>query len=842
MHFFVTSDEDHTGTCWAYTYGYDQLDQCSLFGCVWESKIDDNETAPTVWDGEDIITSNTQDWKLVSGDDEVWVMNKDKPATSEQYPFNGMGRVRLQKNLVEVEEGGVTVTKNILYQDDFYKDGPNNTRVPNTNTVFEVPYDFELDDDIEIPANSVLEFDGGSFSNGKLISDGDFQIISDRKCLSNITFGGKCVSNFVPKLIWFIKEYPTGTTDNTIDNTSEVIQCMTCGTHNVEFPTDKFIRITQTIELDYQVNILTDKKTDISKDPYAGSNLAMQEEFVQPCIFSNNVVTIFHYKSNVVSEDNDYAFPLVIGNVNIFVNVPYNELTQTSTKVPIIKINTSVGRSQKGMDINCNIRSKIYNVTVPIADRVNPNVTTKPGYNYTGIDIYAENQGLTDVNIRGNICGVFCGARITKNEEVSTTWITNVASYAFYESCYGMIASASISIYGKHSAAMRIPTALRDYEGFFVGSRVSVFQSISDINNAKDTTVTWYCASTEGQTTSNYATRVKNSIAKNIEGDAATFASFDNAFGDYIKIRDTFAGGRDIRHFSNLLLDGIGNKHFIKNLSYKIRLENESELVESLNTDRIINSDNIFNDKVEWFKAGSFPFQTKTAYAISRWNEIEVSFDLYSHDTFGINEYFYLLIGYFSASENVNCDVEVSTSSNATNYSHAFSISPTSTRRNNGHLKIPLYNKQLDKYIKIVITFNSRAVQLPYICIPSPYYIENPAFYPTASLPKLSEYRKGIRVLNTTIGKNVTWNGTKWIEEDGAVAGVARSGFFADKPDAVDIYVGFKYFCTDRKVDMDSSSPTYMQIITPVSPDTGGMEIIHKGNGVWVDALGRVVS
>ena len=78
VHFFVTSDEDHTGTCWAYTYGYDQLDQCSLFGCVWESKIDDNETAPTVWDGEDIITSNTQDWKLVSGDDEVWVMNKVK--------------------------------------------------------------------------------------------------------------------------------------------------------------------------------------------------------------------------------------------------------------------------------------------------------------------------------------------------------------------------------------------------------------------------------------------------------------------------------------------------------------------------------------------------------------------------------------------------------------------------------------------------------------------------------------------------------------------------------------------------------------------------------------------
>ena len=41
---------------------------------------------------------------------------------------------------------------------------------------------------------------------------------------------------------------------------------------------------------------------------------------------------------------------------------------------------------------------------------------------------------------------------------------------------------------------------------------------------------------------------------------------------------------------------------------------------------------------------------------------------------------------------------------------------------------------------------------------------------------------------------------------------------------------------------MDSSSPTYTQIITPVSPDTGGMEIIYKGDNVWVDTLGRTVS
>lgn len=128
----------------------------TLFGCMWESLHDNNNTAPAVWDGGDTITPNLVDWKKVSGDYNAWLMNRDKPAQSADYPFNGMGRVKLLKHVVDGH--------NLLYQDDFYKDGPNNTRVPNINTVFEVPYEFELAEDITIPANCILEFDGGSIS------------------------------------------------------------------------------------------------------------------------------------------------------------------------------------------------------------------------------------------------------------------------------------------------------------------------------------------------------------------------------------------------------------------------------------------------------------------------------------------------------------------------------------------------------------------------------------------------------------------------------------------------------------------------------------------------------
>jgi len=153
--------------------GYDQLDQVSLFGAVWESKIDDNVSAPATWDGGDIITPNTQDWKQVSGDYNAWLMWHDKPSTTGStgdYPYNGMGRIVLKKNMVNTAaEGEPEVLVNTLTQDMFYK-GEVGSRVPNANTIFVIQYDFVLGENITIPANCVLEFDGGSISGDKTIT------------------------------------------------------------------------------------------------------------------------------------------------------------------------------------------------------------------------------------------------------------------------------------------------------------------------------------------------------------------------------------------------------------------------------------------------------------------------------------------------------------------------------------------------------------------------------------------------------------------------------------------------------------------------------------------------
>lgn len=110
-------------------------------------------------------------------------------------------KVYLKRNIVEIEGE----EKNILTQDAFYKDNDvaasrsidnqedANERVPNTDKIFVVKYDFDLNEDtITIPDNSILEFDGGSINNGKLT--GNVKIIN---CPDNLYETVECNNLFV---------------------------------------------------------------------------------------------------------------------------------------------------------------------------------------------------------------------------------------------------------------------------------------------------------------------------------------------------------------------------------------------------------------------------------------------------------------------------------------------------------------------------------------------------------------------------------------------------------------------------------------------------------------------
>jgi hypothetical protein len=72
--------------------------------------------------------------------------------------FSGLGRVNLQKNIVEVSG----TDKNVLTQ----------AMVNTANTIYHIQYDYDLNGQtITLPANVTLQFDGGSFANGTIVGN-----------------------------------------------------------------------------------------------------------------------------------------------------------------------------------------------------------------------------------------------------------------------------------------------------------------------------------------------------------------------------------------------------------------------------------------------------------------------------------------------------------------------------------------------------------------------------------------------------------------------------------------------------------------------------------------------
>ncbi len=85
----------------------------------------------------------------------------------------------------------------------------------------------------------------------------------------------------------------------------------------------------------------------------------------------------------------------------------------------------------------------------------------------------------------------------------------------------------------------------------------------------------------------------------------------------------------------------------------------------------------------------------------------------------------------------------------------------------------------------------------------------------------------GYQYFDTDLNKPIWWKGTQWVDSEGndADSTPITSGTFANKPTGVN--VGYAYFCTDKQTTEGT---------------TNGIMIYYKGDNVWVDALGRIVS
>lgn len=152
-----------------------------------------NNQQSTIINNNNIVynQADNEDLEEVIQDGKTVLHFKDKLYQPEEY--SGYGRVWLRKNVKKSSlcDCCDDTEKNILTQDMFFKQ---DNISPNTNTIYIVQYDYDLDGNtITIPSDSVLIFDGGSFSNGQVILDNTLVVpptLDLNDVFKNITIGG----------------------------------------------------------------------------------------------------------------------------------------------------------------------------------------------------------------------------------------------------------------------------------------------------------------------------------------------------------------------------------------------------------------------------------------------------------------------------------------------------------------------------------------------------------------------------------------------------------------------------------------------------------------------------
>lgn len=97
---------------------------------------------------------------LPNEDNNSFIKLKDKEYDSTN--FSGMGTKIIRKNIIEITQDDGTIKRiNYLSQDAFNSE----------NTIYIIKYDFTLNENITIPKNCILEFDGGSVSRGTIVGN-----------------------------------------------------------------------------------------------------------------------------------------------------------------------------------------------------------------------------------------------------------------------------------------------------------------------------------------------------------------------------------------------------------------------------------------------------------------------------------------------------------------------------------------------------------------------------------------------------------------------------------------------------------------------------------------------
>ena len=752
-----------------------QWDQLNL----WEDILDiEAHTINSILPDEEDLTKTLPDDKGNS-----YLSLKDREYNPDD--FSGLGRVILRKNIVEVEDPIYgKAKKNILYQDMINKE----------NTIYIIQYDFTLVNDIIVPSNCVLKFDGGSISGEYTLTGSNTSIQAGLVKIFDIdvTLAG----------LWNVAEaYPEwfgAKGDSVTDDTNFIQKSVDC--FNCVVLTKGLYLVSEVgrydLESPYYQNIaygILIKHNDRTIKSNNDSIIKLKNTTDSYYHVIRNKAKNFHLEGiHVIGDKTTQESPTEYGHCIVFVD-----------------------RNASGSVINCEVEQAVgdcitcYRIDNIVIKDCKLHDSRRQGVSIVVGTATIENNEIYNISgtnpqfaidFEGNAAdvelGYHCNGIIKNNKCYNNAGGTIMLSRCTNNVTISDMVCERIEIDFHILDKVMIQNVTCNY--LFAESREDVEEEKLFIDNSKIGTL--YVGSNGNLSVVNSTI---NRFAGTVPyGSNKTVNLFNcvvtNAIEDYSRQYE------ESDMFSTFIV-----KNFIcRNTTFAIRATRAIAFTSA--------------DNVSFTNCNFIVLTEETIPVVSGFSLINLSTTVknaqFESCHFSTKNMLFQIgaIG-VSCTELVsfcNCIFE---GGDANSY-YVF----INSDYNGGVIKW-LYNYTKDKSRDIINQSSKKIFKKYNVTIRTDTDVAESR---GNAFPNNPDLYLGFPFYNTGIKIQTWYDGSSFREFDGAKAGVLRKGTFEDKPSSSDIYIGFKYFCTDKQT---------------IEGVTNGIEIIHKGNDVWVDALGRVV-
>lgn len=644
----------------------------------------------------------------VADEEDITVTVDNKLQLKDRDTSNGMGY-----KILRLPENG------ILTQD----------MINEPNTIYEIRYNFDLNEEtITIPENCILKFEGGGLHNGQLQGDTySIDNLKNTRIFRGVQFSGNAANALIANMLWFTDKAGTKfQKSNNIDCYQDLQEAIDCGIKNIVVPATHYFYISNTLVIDGYVNLIGDSDQKFSK-------VRDLVDDTDGCIFSDAVTTLLNYKFHKDNRQND---SLYLGAIKFVCIKPYNDLNDK--EVPIVKIETA-GTQIWGLECKATIVALDFAVG---EYHVN---------NYTGLQIHSGNGPITYVKISGYITGTYYGVINSIDDSISSNWYTDFTLEADTKCVVGVYnkngTASPTSVFGSHQTCLSLEGVQE--EAYFIGDWVNLYGFVWDLNDT-----------TDGRHTAKHAV-VLNGTNKTGTTETSALERVKRIGDLYIDaFVDPISANKASReNLLNQFLYNKSNYKFITDINYTIGNDNV------IGTNIVTNNHQLFGTLLSNFQ-GIIQYTTQQEVAYVRGypqgTEINISFVINSSRIHYKWRGIYKL--YYKYNRDTILKIYKKEEDSFTPYKElTIPRGSLDSLSNWAYISVPDSGEWRFEFITSIATEDNSNV-LPAIIAPEISKTYSELYGGSTDRPNLSNYAIGKSYFDTSLNRNIWWNGTKWVD------------------------------------------------------------------------------